>query len=112
MNLNYTLSRQATMQRDGLAARVRDLEAAAAALQSRAERAVELERLLDEAVAGRDAAEAARVRLLHTRDELATSLLVGTLTLPQVWAAGESTVAGKHNLRRLVWSWASGGCRV
>ena len=91
MNRNYTLSRQATMQRDGLAARVRDLEAAAAALQARAERAVELERLLGEAVAGRDAAEAARARLLHTRDELATSLLVhlpclgfGLLESPQL----------------------------
>ena len=75
------------MQRDGLAARVRELESAAAPLRARAERAVELERLLGEAVAGRDAAEAARARLLHTRDELATSLLVGTLTLPEVWSA-------------------------
>ena len=78
MILNCNPARQATMQRDGLAARVRDLESAAAQLRVSAERAVELERLLGEAVAGRDAAEAARARLLHTRDELATSLLVGT----------------------------------
>ena len=71
------------MQRDGLAARVRELESAAAALQARAERAVELERLLNEAAAGREAAEAARARLLHTRDELATNLLVGAVNLPE-----------------------------
>lgn len=111
MNIHRTPLRQASMQRDGLAARVRDLELAAAALRARAERAVELERLLGEAAAGRDAAEAARARLLHTRDELATSLLVGTLTLPEVRAAKESTVAVKHNIRRLVWSWASAGCK-
>ena len=70
------------MQRDGLAARVRELEAANAALQERAERASALERLLAEASAGREAAEAARARLLHTREELATSLLARGLSLP------------------------------
>lgn len=75
---------QTTMQRDGLAARVRELEAANAVLQEQAEHASALERLLAEASAGREAAEAARARLLHTREELATSLLARGLSLPQL----------------------------
>jgi len=81
------------MQRDGLAARVRELEAANAALQEQAEHASALERLLAEERAGREAAEAARARLLHTREELATSLLARGLSLPstskrRAWRTG------------------------
>lgn len=60
---------------------MREVEAANAALQERAEHVSSLERLLAEASAGREAAEAARARLLHTREELATSLLARGLSL-------------------------------
>jgi len=63
------------MQRDGMAARVRELEAMAAEQPARAQRAAALERALAEASARCEAAEAARARLQHTREELATSLL-------------------------------------
>jgi len=64
------------MQRDGMAARVRELEAAAAEQPAQAQRAAALERALADASARCEAAEAARARLQRPREELATSLLV------------------------------------